>query len=83
MKLPSRKFYIKGFTPPYRLDRNCHGGGLVYVRDYIPSKLIEMKSSVESISIELKLRKKNWLVNCSYNANNSSICDHLRSLGKS
>ena len=42
-----------------------------------------MKSSVESISIELNLRKKNWRVNCSYNANNSSICDHLRSLGKS
>ena len=42
-----------------------------------------MKSSVESISTELNLRKKNWLVNCSYNANNNSICDHLRSLGKS
>ena len=81
---PSRQFFIKGFTPPYRLDWNCHGGGiLVYIREDIPSKLIEMKSSSESISIELKLRRKKWLVNCSYNANNSDICDHLRSLGKS
>ena len=81
---PSRQFFIKGFTPPYRLDWNCHGGGiLVYVREDIPSKLIEMKSSSESISIELKLRRKKWLVNCSCNANNSDICDHLRSLGKS
>ena len=81
---PSRQFFIKGFTPPYRLDWNCHRGGiLVYVREDIPSKLIEMKSSSESISIELKLRRKKWLVNCSYNANNSDICDHLRSLGKS
>ena len=81
---PSRQFFIKGFTPPYRLDWNCHGGGiLVYVREDIPSKLIEMKSSSESISIELKLRRKKWLVNCSYDANNSDICDHLRSLGKS
>ena len=81
---PSRQFFIKGFTPPYRLDWNCHGGGiLVYVREDIPSKLIEMKSSSESISIELKLRRKKWLVNCSYSANNSDICDHLRSLGKS
>ena len=81
---PSRQFFIKGFTPPYRLDWNCHRGGiLVYVREDIPSKLIEMKSSFESISIELKLRRKKWLVNCSYNANNSDICDHLRSLGKS
>ena len=81
---PSRQFFIKGFTPPYRLDWNCHGGGiLVYVREDIPSKLIEMKSSSESISIELKLRRKKWFVNCSYSANNSDICDHLRSLGKS
>ena len=81
---PSRQFYIGGFTPPYRLDGNCRGGGiLVYVREDIPSKLIEMNSSVEVIPIELNLRKKKWLVNCSYNANISNICDHLRSLGKS
>ena len=79
----SRQSYIEGFPPPYRLDRNCHGGGiLVYVREDIPYKLIEMNSSVQSISIELNLRKKRWLVNCSYNANNSNICDHHR-LGKS
>ena len=42
-----------------------------------------MKSSVESISIELNVRKNKWLVNFSYNANRSNICDHLRSLGKS
>ena len=81
---PSRQFYTEGFTPPYRLDRNCHGGGiLVYVREDIPSKLIEMNSSVESISIELNLRKRKWLVNCFYNDNNSNICDCLKSLGKS
>ena len=81
---PSKQFYIGGFTPPYRLDRKCYGGGiLVYVREDIPSKLIEMNSLVESISIELNLRKRKWLVNCSYNANNSNIRDHPRSLGKS
>ena len=59
---PSKQFYIEGFTPPYRLDRNCYGGGiLVYVREDIPSKLIEMNSSVESISIELNSRKKSGL----------------------
>ena len=46
-------------------------------------KLIEMNGSVESISIELNVRKKKWLVNCSYSTNNSNICDHVRSLGKS
>ena len=81
---PSRQFYIEGFTLPYRLDQNCHGGGvLVYVRGGIPSKLIEVNSSVESVSIELNLTKKKWLVNCSCNANNSNTCDHVRRLGKS
>ena len=42
-----------------------------------------MNSSVESISTELKLRKKKGLVNFSYNANNNNICDHLRNFGKS
>ena len=81
---PSRQFCIEEFTPPYRLDRNCHGGGiLVYIREDLPSKLNEMNSSVDSISIELNLRKNKWLVNCYCNANKSSICDYLRSLGKS
>ena len=75
---------LKDFSSPYSLDRNCYGGGiLVYVREDFPSKLIEMNSSVESISIELNLRKKKWLVYGSYNANNCNICDHLRSFGKS
>ena len=46
---------------------------LVYVRENIPSNLIEINSLVEIISIELNLRKKKWLVNCSYNANSSNI----------
>ena len=82
---PHRQFYIEGIIPPYRLDWNCHGGMgiLVYVREDILSKLIEMNSSVESIFIEFNLRRKDWLVNCSYNANSSNICNLLRRLGKS
>ena len=81
---PFRQFYIEGFTLAYRLNRNCHRGViLVYVREDIPPKLIEMNSSVESISIEQNLRKKKWHVNCSYSAIKSNICDHLRSSGRS
>ena len=37
---PSMQFLIEGYGPPYRLDRNSHGGGiLVYVREDIPCKL--------------------------------------------
>ena len=42
---PSMQFLIEGYGPPYRLDRNSHGGGiLVYVREDIPCKLIPMKN---------------------------------------
>ena len=26
---PDKQFYIEGFRKPYRLDRNCHGGGVM------------------------------------------------------
>ena len=36
---PMGQFFIDGFTAPYRLDRNIHGGGvLVYTREDIPSE---------------------------------------------
>ena len=80
---PYRQFYTEGFTPN-RVDRNCRGDGiLVYVREDVPSKVTEMNSLTESIFFELNLKKKKSLVNCSYNASNNNICDHLRSLRKS
>ena len=39
---PSMQFLIEGYRPPYRLDRNSHGGGiLVYVPEDIPCKPIQ------------------------------------------
>ena len=36
---PSSQFMIKGYSEPYRLDRNRNGGGvLIYIREDIPSK---------------------------------------------
>ena len=38
---PSAQFLIKGFSAPYRFDRNSKGGGLLaYVREDIPSKIL-------------------------------------------
>ena len=35
---PSSQFHMNGFSLPYRLDRNCHGGGvMIFVRKDIPS----------------------------------------------
>ena len=35
---PTEQFLIEGYTNPYRLDRNRHGGGvIIYVGEDIPS----------------------------------------------
>ena len=59
----SMQFNIVGYNI-FRSDRNAKGAGiLMFVRDYIPCKLIPMRNStIEGFFIELKLRKKNWLL---------------------
>ena len=38
---PLNQFILEGFTPPYRIDRMAHGGGLMLsIREDIPSKLL-------------------------------------------
>ena len=66
---PSNQFRINGYSTPYRLDRNCHGGGiLLYLRDDIPSRRLTIQNTdVESIFIEINLRIKKWLLCGSYN----------------
>ena len=57
---PRAQFHIHGFGEPYRFDRNGKGGGiLLYIRDDIPSKLIESKMTIEGLFVEINLRKKN------------------------
>ena len=64
----SMQFNIDGYNI-FRSDRNAKGGGiLLYVRHDILCKLIRMRNStIEGFFIELKLRKKKWLLCCSYN----------------
>ena len=82
---PKGQFLIDGFSGPYRLDRNCQGGGLMlFVRKYIPSNLLTSEEKpIESFSIELNLRNSKWLVNCSYNPHRNNISAHLGRLSKS
>ena len=38
---PEGQFEIDGFTTPYRVDRDCHGGGILfYIKQDIPMKLL-------------------------------------------
>ena len=74
---------IKGFSAPYRFDRNSLGGGLLlYIREYIPSKILKYGSNcdIETILVEINLRKRKWHLNGSYNPNKSQISHHLECL---
>ena len=55
---PKSPFLIKGFSYPYRLDRNCLGGGLMlFVREDIPSNLLTTEDKpTEGFYVELNLR---------------------------
>ena len=58
------------------------GGILPYVRDDIPSKFIPMKNcTIESFFIELNLRKKKWILCCTYNPKRSFISGGLNITG--
>ena len=86
MSFPTSQFVIQGFAAPFRLDRTNTGGGiLVYVRDDIPSKLLNISyvsSDTECLAIEINLRKTKWLLICSYNPHKNNISNHLMNLSK-
>ena len=60
------QFLLEGFKCPYRLDRNrCGGGILVYVREGIPSRLLnghKFPHDIEGLFVETNLRKTKWLL---------------------
>ena len=75
---PRAQFQIHGFGEAYRFDRNKKGGGiLLHIRDDIPSKLLESKMTIEGLFVEINLRKKKWLLCCSFNPKKSLISNHL------
>ena len=79
---PTAQFQIGGYTT-YRLDRNANSGGiLLYIREDIPSTLLNSDMSIESFSIEINIRKRKWLLVCTYNPNKKLISNHLKEIGK-
>ena len=65
---PEGQFLIEGYSEPYRIDRNCHGGGIMlYVRADIQSKLLSAESlPVKGFYVEINLQKIKGLLCCSY-----------------
>ena len=73
---PTVQFLLHGFSAPYRRDRNLKGGGfLLYITEYIPLRLLNSKpkTGIETISVEINLRRRKWFLNCSYNPNKNLI----------
>ena len=63
---PTAQFELEDYTT-YRLDRNAIGGGiLLYIREDIPPTLLNSKYVIN-------IRKKNWLLVCTYNPNKNLI----------
>ena len=69
---PENQFIINGFKKPYRLDRNRHGGGVMfYLREDIPSKLLtkhKLSKTFEAIFVEINLRKTKFLIVGTYHS---------------
>ena len=81
---PEGQLLIEGYSKPYRIDRNSHGGGIMlYVRVDIPSKLLSIESlPMERFHVEINLQKKKWLLRCSCNPNKNTIKSYLENLHK-
>ena len=82
---PTAQFQMKGFSVPYRYDRNGKGGGLLlYIREDIQSKLLISKSkcNIETLSVAVNLRKRKWFLNCSYNPYQNLISNRLECLNR-
>ena len=82
---PTSEFLMDEFQVPVRLDRKGNGGGLLlFYRDHIPCKKIkfDFNPEIETIVVEINMKKRKWVLIGSYNPHKDKIKDHLDSIGK-
>ena len=82
---PTVQLLLHGFSARYRFDRNSKGSGiLLYSKEDVLSRLLNSKSKtgIETISVEINLRKRKWFLNCSYNSNKNLLSNHLECLNR-
>ena len=81
---PKVQFLMKGFCEPFRIDRNTHGGGILfYVREDVPIKFLSVEPlPTECLFVKINLRKRKWLVCCLYNPHKDKISNNLQLIGK-
>ena len=78
---PTNQFLFEGFPPPFRMDRNCNGGGvMIYIKEGIPCKILKEDfkgEGIEAIFIELFINKVKWLLMGGYNPRKENISHFL------
>ena len=83
---PLEQFLISDFAKPLRSDRNSKGGGIMlFIRHNIPFRLLKpgnLPFNIETLFVEINLRKKNWLMCCSCNPNKSLINEYINTINK-
>ena len=76
---------MEGYPTPFRKDRTSKSGGIIlYAREDITCKIIKTETDAyyEGFIIEINLRKKKWLLSCSYNSHKNNIDTHLQIIVK-
>ena len=82
---PQAQFRMERYVPPFRYYRNSHGGGiLLFIREHIPKKIINITllKDFEGIFVELNFFKEKVILCCSCNPHKNLISNHLNILGK-
>ena len=82
---PTSQLLIHGFSKPYRKDKNCNRGGiLIYIREDLPSKLLNkhmFPDDIEGLFIEINLRKSKWLIFDTYHPSSQRDEFYFDSIG--
>ena len=81
---PNGHFLIKGYSAPYRRDRDAESACIVlFIREDIHSKLLAVEDSItKGLYVEINLPRKKWLLYCSYNPKKINIRAHIKCLSK-
>ena len=83
---PSAQFVIEGYCEPFRLDRNCYGGGLlIFINENIPCKRVtsyQFPKDVECMILEIKFGSTKWLLIGGYNPKKQCISHFLNHVSK-
>ena len=82
---PTSQFLMNGYSKPFRLDRDKHGGGiLLCVREDIPCKILErhtLPCDIEGIFVELNFKKSKLLLLATYHPPNQPDKYYFNSIG--